>query len=158
MEFSIVRVCRENYLMFHDMVFERVHGREKTEDERKEICDFDLAYAALDNDGLYVFAALAENRFIGWISIVYIPKVSWTSGKGHLFIDELWVNPAFRRKGIANALLAQADSLSREMDTLGLRLYVAADNDEAISLYERAGYENRFGAALFMEKEMEVQI
>jgi len=140
--------------MFDDMVFFRINERERSEQERAETRNFDRTYEALDNKNLYVFAAQAADKFVGWISIVYIPKISRANGKGHLFIDELWVSPAFRQKGIANALMAQADMLSKE-NVLGLRLYVNRNNEEAISLYQKFGYEFQFDTALFMEKEWE---
>lgn len=151
MEYAIVRVDRENYPKFDEMVFGRIHGREKTDRERGTAQDFDAVYEALGNGNLFVFAASAEGTFIGWISLVYIPKVGRTKGKGHLFIDELWVSSPFRRKGIADALMAKADALSKEQNMLGLRLYVNTANHEAISFYQTCGYAKQ-GEALFMEK------
>ena len=151
MDYSIVRVNKSNYQMFDDMVFFRINGCERT--EPAEIQNFDMVCEALDNKNLYVFAAQWKNKFIGWISVIYIPKIGKTNGRGHLFIDELWINPAFRKKGIANALMKQADALSQEINTIGLRLYVNTANDEAISLYEKCGYASKLGTALFMEKE-----
>ena len=152
MEYVIVRVDRNNYSMFDDMVFCRIHGRERSGCEQVETSNFELVYGTLNNENLYVFAAQLGEKFIGWISVVYIPKVGRTNGKGHLFIDELYVNPAYRKKGIAKALMEKADTLSKEIKALGLRLYVNSTNDDAISLYEQCGYKNQ-GEALFMEKE-----
>ena len=151
-EYTIVRVTKDNYAMFDDMVFCRIHGRERSTCKRVETPNFDAVYEALDNENLHVFAAQLGGKFIGWISAVYIPKVGRTNGKGHLFIDELYVNPAYRKKGIAKALLEKADILSKEIGTLGLRLYVNIANDAAISLYEQCGYKSQ-GEALFMDKE-----
>jgi ribosomal protein S18 acetylase RimI-like enzyme len=106
----------------------------------------------LEDKNLYVFAAQKEQKFIGWISAVYIHKISWTNGYGHLFIDELWVNPIYRKKGIANALMRQIEVISKELDAIGLRLYVNSNNDEANSLYKKCGYINK-GEAFFMEKD-----
>ena len=152
MEYFIVRVDETNYSMFDDMVFCRIHGREKNRSEQAEMTDFDAIYETLHHENLYVFAAQLGDRFIGWISAVYIPKVGRTNGKGHLFIDELYVNPVYRRKGIAKSLMEKADILSKEINALGLRLYVNIANDEAISLYEQCGYKQQ-GEALFMDKE-----
>jgi len=151
-KFSITRVNRNNYQMFDDMVFFRINGRERNEQELTERRNYDMAPEALDNKNLHVFAAQGSDQFVGWISIVHIPKISRAEGKGHLFIDELWVNPAFRKQGIANALMEQAEALSKE-NALGLRLYVNQDNEEAIALYKKFGYAFQFGTALFMERE-----
>jgi ribosomal protein S18 acetylase RimI-like enzyme len=139
MEYSIVKVDRDNYQMFNDMVFQRINGREKNEAERVETQNFDTIYETLNNENLFVFAALFEDKFVGWISLVYIPKVGRTNGKGHLFIDELYVDPAYRNKGVAKALVKKGDVLSKGINALGLRLYVNTANDDAISLYEQCG-------------------
>lgn len=154
MEYSIERVNRENYQLFDDMLFCRINGRKKNEHERAEVRNFDAVYITLENQNLHVFAVLIADKFVGWISLVYIPKIGRTNGRGHLFVDELYVHPAYRKQGLARALLEQADVLSKEMNTLGIRLYVNTAYNEAISLYERCGYEHR-GEALFMDKEWE---
>jgi len=152
MEYSIERVTQDNYPLFDDMVFWRINNRERTENERNETRDFSEVAATLANENLYVYAVQTESKFAGWISIAYIPKVGRTNGKGHLFIDELWVAPGYRRNGMAQALMKRADELSRELNTLGLRLYVSMDNAEAIPLYEKCGYQ-RLSEAYFMQKE-----
>lgn len=48
--------------------------------------------------------------------------------------------------------MEKADAISKELNTLGLRLYVSVDNDDAILLYKKCGYGNQH-EALFMEKE-----
>jgi len=153
MDFLIIRVNKENFPMFDDMAFFRKNGRERTEDERKEIQDYTAFHLTLEDENFYVFAAQSNNQFVGYICAVYLPKITRAKSKGYLYIDELWVKPDFRKKGIANALMEKADVLSKEMDTIGLRLYVNADNNEAISLYKKCGYDNKFGESLFMEKE-----
>jgi ribosomal protein S18 acetylase RimI-like enzyme len=152
MEYSIVKVDKNNYALFDEMVFFRKNGRERDESEKANMQIDNKIYDTLEDKNLYVFAAQTEQKFIGWISAVYIPKISWTNGYGHLFIDELWVNPVYRRNGIANALMRQIDVVSKELETIGLRLYVNSNNDEANSLYKKYGYINK-GEAFFMEKE-----
>ena len=36
---------------------------------------------------------------VGWISLVFMPKLSRWQGAGALYVDELYVEPAFRRTG-----------------------------------------------------------
>jgi ribosomal protein S18 acetylase RimI-like enzyme len=153
MEHNIVRIDKNNYRMFDDMIFYRKNEREKSKYEFKQNPDLSLYHAALENPSLYVFAVQLEEKFVGYISIVFLPKVSRGDGRGYLYVDELWVNPKFRRRGFANALMNKADELSKAMNVLGLRLYVSADNPEGISLYKKCGYKNEYGPSLFMEKE-----
>ncbi|MCL1882254.1 MAG: GNAT family N-acetyltransferase [Defluviitaleaceae bacterium] len=153
MEYSIVRVNKDNYSMFDDMVFYRGNGRYKNEEESNADHDFTSCYTALEIQTFYVFAAKSEDRFVGYVFINYLPKVGSTNAGGWLFIDDLWVNPDFRRKGIANALMKKADNLSKEMNTARLRLYVNAENPEGIFLYKKCGYVQTFGGSMLMQKE-----
>jgi len=155
MDYSIVMVTEDNYFIFDDMIFWRHYEREKNDDEKK-INDFSQAHSTLENKNFYVFAAQVDDKFVGYISATYIPKISRTNGRGHLFIDELWVNPHFRKRGIANALMKRVDTLSKEINTLGLRLYVNTTNVVGISFYKKCGYKDKYGMALFMEKEWDI--
>ncbi|MCE5236244.1 MAG: GNAT family N-acetyltransferase [Clostridiaceae bacterium] len=152
MKYSIVRVNKTNYPMFDNMIFYRINGRERNKNEQADIQIDQAIYQTLEDKNLYIFAAQADDKFIGWISAVYIPKVGRTNGRGHLFIDELWVRSDCRRNGVAHTLMEKADAISKELNTLGLRLYVSVDNDDAILLYKKCGYGNQH-EALFMEKE-----
>ena len=148
MEYSIVKVDKNNYLLFDEMVFYRKNGRERSEKEKSEVIIDNMVYETLEDKNLYVFAAKMEEKFIGWVSAVYIPKISWTNGNGHLFIDELWVNPNYRRKGIGHALMEKIENIAKEINVIGLRLYA---NNEGKYLYEKCGYKS-LNEATFMEK------
>jgi len=154
MEYSIVRVNKNNYFMHDDMIFHRKHGRDKNECELKEIQDFTAEYKILDNENLFIYAAQTENKFVGYISIAYIPKVGQTLHglNGFLFVDELWTNPNYRENGIAYALMMQADKLCKDKKISGLRLYVSGDNTAARTLYTKCRYNDKGGNAHFMEK------
>ena len=154
-DYSILRIDQENYALFDDMVFFRVNNRERTPGERAAPRDFSTNCAALANKNLRVYAAQADGRLVGWVSAVFVPKIGHPAygGKGHLLIDELWVTPAFRQHGIASALIAKAEDAAREMNAVGLRLYVSGDNPGAFALYTKCGYRDRGSNAHFMDKE-----
>ena len=67
------------------------------------------------------------------------------------YIDELWVEPNFRGRGFAKALMKKADDLKKELEATGIRLYVNVNNPTAKKLYEYCGYLED-GQAYFMEK------
>jgi len=142
---KIVVVTPENYRCFADMLFWRRTGRER------------IPAAAdvppeLHNENLWVYAAEEDDRFVGWISLVRIPKVSgWSCG--HLYVDELWVAEPYRRRGIARALLDEAERLCRNLCLSGLRLYVNIENPGAQALYKFCGFVPA-GTAEFMEKPL----
>ena len=146
---TIEKVDVNNYSLFEDMVYWRENGIERnpavpsiSEQMKNE----------LNNPKLYIYAALENGRYVGWISLVYIPKVGqrW-KGHGHIYIDELWVEPGFRGKGFAKALMKKADDLKSELNATGIRLYVNVNNPTAKILYEHCGFHED-GNTFFMEK------
>ena len=56
------------------------------------------------------------------------------------YIGNVAVRPAFRRRGIADALLHALETLGRERELSFLTLEVRAGNEPAIALYEKNGY------------------
>ena len=149
MDYIIERIDTNNYALFDDMVFWRENGFERapsrasvSEQMKKE----------LSNPNLHVYAVKADGRFVACISLIYIPKIgSRWNGHGHIYVDELWVEPNFRGKGYAKALLKKADDLKIELKATGIRLYVNVNNPAAKNLYERCGYKAD-GQADFMVK------
>ena len=69
----------------------------------------------------------------------------------HGELDELVVDAAYRRKGVAQRLIRACEAWARERGIASMRIGVWAFNDPARTLYERMGYEVhtlRFGKAL----------
>ena len=58
-----------------------------------------------------------------------------------LYIDALGTAPAFRRRGVARALLAAAEDRARRLGLEPVSLETEVDNDAARALYERCGFE-----------------
>ncbi len=101
MNYTIERITETNYNKFDDMVFYRENGFQREPSNApisRQITE------QLNNPDFYVYAVNVENRFVGWISITYIPKIgSRWNGKGHIYVDELWVAPDYRNNGFAKA-------------------------------------------------------
>ena len=145
---KIVQIDKHNYHRLEDLVFWRENGYERaavpampTPAVQKTLADPDLL----------LYAALEDGRFVGWISLLYQPKVHKWQGRGHVYVDELWVQPEYRRRGIAKALLQKADEQAAARNAHGVRLYVNVENPGAKALYEICGYRQD-GQAYFMEK------
>ena len=64
------------------------------------------------------------------------PADSW-------YVDALAVAPDERRRGIAGALLADAEAIAREAGAIGVALDTGLENAPARRLYERHGFEER---------------
>jgi ribosomal protein S18 acetylase RimI-like enzyme len=58
------------------------------------------------------------------------------------FIDELYIDSAFRRRGFGRQAVAFLEEKAREMGVNAIHLEVDRGNDPAFELYRRAGYED----------------
>ena len=57
-------------------------------------------------------------------------------------VGGMWVEPAWRRRGVGHALLQEVFSWARERKLKHLGLWAPADSSAAISLYSRAGFRD----------------
>jgi ribosomal protein S18 acetylase RimI-like enzyme len=57
-----------------------------------------------------------------------------------VFIYDIAVDPAHRRKGYAQAALGEIEAFAREHGCVGVQLHVFGGNTGARQLYQRAGY------------------
>lgn len=63
--------------------------------------------------------------------------------RGHdAFIDELYIDVAYRRRGYGRRALAFAEERAHEMGVNAIHLEVDRGNDPALELYRRAGYQD----------------
>lgn len=148
MEPKIYRINKNNYSLFDDMIFWRENGFERNPSSTSISEQIENE---LTNPNLYIYAAMINGRYIGWISLIYIPKVGKWKGHGHIYVDELWVAPNYRGQGFGKMLMKKADDLKMELGATGIRLYVNVNNITARKLYEHCGYRED-GQAYFMEK------
>jgi ribosomal protein S18 acetylase RimI-like enzyme len=58
------------------------------------------------------------------------------------FIDELYVEPEFRRMGLGRRAMEFVERRARELSVNALHLEVDRGNDPALDLYRRTGYED----------------
>lgn len=62
---------------------------------------------------------------------------------GHdAFIDELYIDAAFRRRGYGKQAVTFLENRARELDVNAIHLEVDRGNDPAFELYRRIGYEH----------------
>jgi ribosomal protein S18 acetylase RimI-like enzyme len=151
--FTIERITRHNYHMVDDMVYWRMNCVELTKNAKHANGrnDFTKVFKDLEHPGFHSYAALCDGRFVGWISMMYTPKIGrrrWAGGV--IYVDELWTAPEFRRRGIAAALMKEAFECQRETGAVEVRVYVGADNTAAQELYKRCGMQAT-GDAVYMK-------
>ncbi len=152
--FTILRVLKENYHLFDDLVYYRMNGKERTTAE-KEVSkdgDYSIAYRELDYENFYVYAACLDDKFVAWISIIYIPKIGKGIG-GIIYVDELYTRPDYRNRGIAYELLQKVKEHYEQRKAYLIRLYVGDDNRSAQHVYQKIGLEDK-GVCRCMESRI----
>ena len=97
-----------------------------------------VRYDFTHSDSCWMLLATLGDAPAGYASVVRIPKAD--ARVGFLFVDELYVLQAFRRAGVARALLDAVEQLAVELGLAGVRLLVRIENEAARNLYRKAGY------------------
>ncbi len=90
-----------------------------------------------NNDNI-VFIAYHEEEPIGFTQLY--KTFSSVSLRPFYILNDLYVNPEFRKKGVGEALLEHAKAFCKEQGFKGLALETAIDNP-AQKLYERLGWK-----------------
>lgn len=74
--------------------------------------------------------------------IQFYLRISSLSMAPYIYIADLFVDPAFRRQGIARKLMQKAAEYGRAVGARSVQLETAHTNKEAQGLYESLGYEH----------------
>lgn len=100
--------------------------------------------AHLRNGTSALYIAEVDSSAAGFMQL--FPTFSTVHLAGSWILEDLFVDPRFRRRGVARALLERALEHVRENGGCGMFLETASDNVTAQRLYERAGWvrEGRF--------------
>jgi ribosomal protein S18 acetylase RimI-like enzyme len=100
----------------------------------------DVFRSHLDHPDATVFVAELEGLVVGAVSLWFRPRLNWTSVEA--WIPDLYVDPAYRRRGAARALLDACAEAGRERGCHRLTLESGHDRFEAHQLYEAFGFTN----------------
>ncbi|NAY90680.1 GNAT family N-acetyltransferase [Muricauda sp. JGD-17] len=93
--------------------------------------------ARFENQDNVVFLALEGNEPIGFMQLY--KTFSSVSLQSFYILNDLYVNPEYRKRGVGEALLNSAKTFCSEQNAKGLALETAKDNP-AQHLYERMGW------------------
>ncbi len=145
----VIPITRDNYSLFKALVHWRLTGTRKKPADLPAPTKEELEFAGYD--GFWVWAAAVDGILVGWITCALIPKPD--RRRGTIYIDELWVAPAYRRKGIARALMEEAISKARQLNMWMVRLYAGKTNDAARSLYEQIGFFEGEEESMFWQRK-----
>lgn len=80
-----------------------------------------------------------ERRYVGYIVIGFGFSIEF--GGIDAFLDEFYVEPAFRGRGVGTAALLALGSIARKLKVKALHLEAMPANDGAARLYERLGFK-----------------
>ncbi|MEC8667252.1 MAG: GNAT family N-acetyltransferase [Pseudomonadota bacterium] len=87
---------------------------------------------------------------IGYIILTFGWSVEFGGMDG--FVDELYVRPAVRRRGIATEVLEQLPKTLAETGLRALHLEVREDDDQTVKMYRRQLFKPREGYMLMTRK------
>lgn len=88
--------------------------------------------------GFYVIAE-CEGKVAGGLMITY----EWSDWRNKVFwwIQSVYVQPAFRGKGVYRSLYEGVKQMAKESDCCGFRLYVEHTNTAAQAVYNKLGMQ-----------------
>lgn len=94
------------------------------------------------------------------VAVLRFRRSLWDESEAALdaYLEELYVVPGRRRRGLGRALLEEAGAVAGEKGAVRIELGTSVDDHAAIALYESAGYTNEEGpggpSMLFYEREL----
>jgi ribosomal protein S18 acetylase RimI-like enzyme len=100
----------------------------------------DVFLAHLSHEDARVFVAEVDGKVAGAASFWIQPRLNWTTPQA--WIPDLFVDPAFRRRGAARALLDACVEEARRRNCHRLVLESGHHRAEAHQLYESYGFEH----------------
>jgi len=86
----------------------------------------------LPDDNHIFIVAESDAELLGYVGMMYVLDEG--------YISNVAVNPNFRRKGLADALINTLEEKSRDKDISFISLEVRESNQAAILLYEKHGF------------------
>lgn len=91
----------------------------------------------LASDTFVAVAALADERVVGGLTAYVLPK--FEQGRAELYIYDLAVDAAYRRRGIATAMIEHLRALARARGVYVIFVQADHGDDAAIALYTKLG-------------------
>lgn len=99
-------------------------------------------YQKFDSENSDVIAALIDGKICGFAMVEYIdrPASPYRLSQRSVVIDELGVDTAYRRRGVASALVAFCRQEARRKGFERIELNMWEFNEAALSFYEAVGF------------------
>ena len=125
------------------VVVKRLSSGEETEVRRfdeafDEAVDGELAARFLADDRHHLVVAYVDGEPAGFVSAT---EILHPDKPTELFLNELAVLPAYRRRGAATRLLEELKHLAKERGCVSIWVLTDEDNEAAVASYRKAGGE-----------------
>ena len=101
----------------------------------------DYIHARITGDESVIFLAIDDDRGAAMGFVQLYPSFSSVSMKRLWVLNDLFVHPDFRRRGVGRELMERALQLGKDTDASALMLETEADNLPAQNLYENLGWK-----------------
>jgi ribosomal protein S18 acetylase RimI-like enzyme len=126
-----------------ELILPMVEGYHEFEKIDSSAAQRESAVARLlaDTDLGAIWTIRADGALCGYIALCRGFSIEFDGFDA--FVDEFYLLPGFRGKGIGKLVLEEIKSLARRLDINALHLEVARDNERARRLYRAAGFEAR---------------
>lgn len=95
-------------------------------------------FERLTNHESVIFLAVEGEGALGFVQLY--PLFASVALQSLWLLNDLFVDPAVRKRGVAEALMKHAEQFAYEMGSRGLFLRTARDNYPAQQLYEKCGW------------------
>ncbi|HEV7563026.1 MAG TPA: GNAT family N-acetyltransferase [Solirubrobacterales bacterium] len=137
-EFEIAPVSGEDYEQLLPLIaaYQRFYEVEAIDEERNR--GFFRRFLAPSEEGL-LLGARAEGRFLGYACLYW--HLSSTQAADTVLMNDLYVEPDARGRGIGRALIGASAEVARERGAAHLEWATAPDNHTAQRLYDSTGAE-----------------
>ena len=133
MKYTIRKADRNDEKRIGELFIEMLHTIYNTKDV-KGYEDGDLDHYFDDNENV-IFLAESDNEVIGFISVEVHREE-----REYIYIDDFSVSENYRRNGIGNTLLSEAEKYGISKNVSGCCLHVEKSNERAFKFYEKNGY------------------
>ena len=104
--------------------------------EKEQVYPLDAFIHNLNYPGCVEFGAFEGSRLVGFASATLWENSGMVKGLKWVCLDNIFVLPAYRRRGIAAKLFAEVESWAREHSAARLELHTWDFNKNAIAMYE----------------------
>ena len=103
--------------------------------------DDDYLQSLLARDTFFAIAAVDNDQVVGGLAAYELPK--FEQPRSEIYIYDLGVDGAFRRRGVATALIEALKAIARERNAWVIFVQADYGDDPAIALYTKLGVEER---------------